>query len=152
MRTRFISSLYAGLLVYLSAVFFFGSMGRFAQVELEKRRDSLLANIEELENQGESLESLMWSLQSDPDRVLREAVRLVLVREDEGIIRIQGYQEKPRLLSPGGLLLRGAPPSQGMEPLIRVLAAAAGIIVFFFLGLSSEKRDRNQGSLSQTSS
>ena len=151
MRTRVLTSLYAGLLVYLSAVFFFGSTGRLAQVELERRRDSLAANIADLEKQGKSLELDLRSLQSDPERVLREAVRLLLVREGEGIVRIQGYRERPRSLSPGGILLRGTVKPWALEPIIRAVAAAAGIIVFLFLGLS-EKGEGSQGTLSQTSS
>ena len=151
MRTRLFTSLYAGLIVYLASLFFFGSTGWFAQSDLERRRDSLAGNISELEKQGKNLAYVMSALQSDPDRILREAVRLMLVRENEGIVRVAGYTEKPRPVSPGGLVLRRDSPPRGTEPLLRAVAAAAGVIVFLFYGLAG-KRGGNQGTLSQTSS
>lgn len=136
MQTRLFVSLYAGLLVYLVLIFFFGSTGKFAYGELEKQRDILKENVRLLRSQGEDLGYAIEALQTDPDRVVKEARNLLYLREREGVIRITGYKEKPRAVSPGGLVKAKVEIRYKPEPFLRAFALCMGIVVFIFLGFS----------------
>jgi cell division protein FtsB len=140
MQTRLFISIYAGLCVYLVLIVFFGATGKFAYDELEAHKLLLVENVGDLQSKGESLNYSVEALQSDFETVAKEARSLLYLKEREGIIRIAGYKEKPRNITPGGLVVGNAEKRYKPEPFLRALGASAGILVFLFYGFSVKKK------------
>lgn len=131
MQKRLVVSLYSGLIIYLAAIFVFGSTGRAAYGDLEKQRIFLEKHVENLRSQGKNLHYMVEALQTDPDRIVKEGRRLLLLREREGIIRIAGYSEKTKPISPGGLIARWKDSgARKNEPFLRAFSLAAAIVIF----------------------
>jgi hypothetical protein len=89
-------------------------------------------NVVNLRERGEALSYSVAALRSDPDRIIKEGRRLLLLQSREGIIRVAGYRGKPRPLSPGGVVFLKKDPLPRMEPYLRAFAAVGGILVFLF--------------------
>ena len=138
MQLRLLVSAYVGLLVYLILIFFFGSTGRFAFSELESYEIVLRANIQKLETLGTALDSSIEALQSDRDRVVLEARKLLYLGGREGVIHVAGYDAHARSVSPGGLLVRKEEKEYKPEPFLRGLAACIAVATFIFLGFFPE--------------
>ncbi|MDR3200835.1 MAG: septum formation initiator family protein [Spirochaetales bacterium] len=132
MRTRLIVSAYTGLILYLVTTFFFGGTGHFAYQNTKRQLEILEKNVQSLRVQGKTLSAAVTALRSDPDRIIKEGRRLLLLQPREGIIRLTGYREKPRLLSPGGLVVLKKDTSLKLEPFLRTFAGVGGILVFLF--------------------
>ena len=132
MRTRFLVSVYTSLLIYLVATFFLGAAGHFAYQNLKKQSDILEKNIHSLSVEGKRLGSSAAALQSDADSIIKAARRLLLLREGEGIIRVAGYRERPKPLSPGRLVILHKDAGLRLEPYLRSLALAGGLLAFLF--------------------
>jgi cell division protein FtsB len=123
---------YTALILYLVTTFFFGGTGHFAYKNINLQSEILKKNIQSLKIQGKALSSSVTALRSDPDSIIKEGRRLLLLGPREGIIRVTGYREKPRLLSPGGLVVLKKPVSLRLEPFLRAFAAIGGVLVFLF--------------------
>jgi cell division protein FtsB len=123
---------YTAIIIYLVTLFFFGAAGHFAYKNLDRQFEVLEKNVIALKAQGQVLSYSVAALRSDPDRVVKEGRRFLLLQPREGIIRVAGYREKPRPLSPGGLVLlkKDSPPR--LEPYLRAFAAVGGILFFLF--------------------
>jgi cell division protein FtsB len=139
-QTRLFISIYSGLCVYLVLIVIFGATGKFAYDELEMHKVLLEKNVEDLKSKGEVLNFSVEALQSDYETVAKVARGLLYLKEREGIIRIAGYKEKPRHITPGGLVAGKTETRYRPEPFLRALAGSAGILVFLFHGFSTKKR------------
>jgi cell division protein FtsB len=132
MAVRVFVSVYAGLITYLATTLFFGAAGHFSYQNLSQQYRIIEENVENLKTQGRTLGYSVAALRSDPDSIVREARRLLLLRRNEGYIRIEGYREKPKPLSPGGLVILKRESGLRLEPFLRAFAAISGILVFLF--------------------
>jgi cell division protein FtsB len=132
MRDRFLASVYTSLLLYLVSMFFFGAAGHFAYRNLKKQFEVLEKNTRSLTVQGRKLGYAVTALRSDPQSIVKAGRRLLLLREREGIIRVEGYREKPRPVSPGGLVVLKKDAGLRLEPFLRAFALAGGLLVFLF--------------------
>ena len=70
------------------------------------------------------------ALQSDSDSIVKAGRRLLLLRDREGLIRVEGYRERPKTLSPGRLIVPFKDVGLRMEPFLRSFALTSGILVF----------------------
>jgi cell division protein FtsB len=132
MGSRLLVSLYTAILIYLVTLFFFGATGYFAYRNLEKQFEILEKNVVNLRGRGEDLSYSVAALRSDPDRIVKEARRLLLLQPREGVIRVEGYRGKPRPLSPGGLVFLKKDNPPRAEPYLRAFAAVSGLLIFLF--------------------
>ena len=87
-------------------------------------------NVASLAVQGRRLAWSVTALTTDPDSIVRESRRLLLLRGNEGIIRVEGFREKRRPVSPGGLVVPNKDISLRLEPFLRAFALAGGIFMF----------------------
>ncbi|MCL1818507.1 MAG: septum formation initiator family protein, partial [Spirochaetaceae bacterium] len=123
MRIRLLVSAYTGLILYLVTMFFFGGTGHFAYQNLKKQSNILEKNVESLRVMGRKLGYSVTALQSDSGSILKAGRRLLLLRSGEGIIRVAGYRERPKPLSPGRLVvLKKDADLQHLEPHLRTFA------------------------------
>jgi cell division protein FtsB len=132
MRARFLVSAYTSLLLYLVTTFFFGGTGHFAYRNLRKQFEILEKNTASLTVQGRKLGYAVTALRSDPQSIVKAARRLLLLQEREGIIRVDGYRERRRPLSPGGLVVLKKDEGLRPEPFLRAFALTGGLLVFLF--------------------
>jgi cell division protein FtsB len=139
MAVRFFVSVYVCLIIYLVTTFFFGGTGHFSYQNLTQQYKIVEENVESLKIQGKTLGYSVAALRQDPDSIIREARRLLLLRQGEGIIRIEGYREKPKPLSPGGLVVLKKETGLRLEPFLRAFAAISGILEFLFYKRKSRR-------------
>ena len=129
MRIRLLVSAYTSLVIYLVATLFFGATGHFSYQSLKKQHEIIEKNVASLAEQGRKLAWSVTALQTDPDSIIKEGRRLLLLRKNEGIIRVEGFREKRRLLSPGGLVVPKKEAAIRLERFLRAFALAGGILV-----------------------
>jgi cell division protein FtsB len=134
MATRLFVSVYTALIIYLVTTFFFGVAGHFSYQNLVQQYKIIEENVENLKIRGRTLGYSVTTLRSDPDSIVREARKLLLLRPNEGYIRIEGYRDKPKPLSPGGLVVPKKETGLRLEPFLRAFAAISGILIFLFSG------------------
>ncbi|MCL1818233.1 MAG: septum formation initiator family protein, partial [Spirochaetaceae bacterium] len=109
---------------------FFGGTGHFSYQNLKRQHAIIEKNVSGLATQGRKLEWSVTALQSDPDSIVKEGRRLLLLQKREGIIRVEGLREKQRLLSPGGLVMLKKDTVLRLEPFLRAFALTGGLVVF----------------------
>jgi hypothetical protein len=120
------------MILYLVTTFFWGNTGHFAYENLEEQIENLQRNVYNLKAHGKKLGYSVAALQSDPGAIIKKSRGHLFLRQGEGIIRLKGYSEKPRPLSPGTFVNARKEGIFRPEPYLRTLAAAAVIIVFLF--------------------
>ena len=131
MRTRLLVSAYTGLVIYLVTMFFFGGTGHYAYQNLRRQTDILEKNIQNLSTVGQELAYSVVALKSDSDSIVMAGRRLLLLQKGEGLIRVAGYRERPKALSPGGIVvLNKEADILRLEPFLRAFALVGGVVVF----------------------
>jgi len=140
MRTRLLVSAYAGLIIYLVTMFFFGGTGHFAYQSLKKQSDFLEKNVQSLGEEGRKLGYSAAALQSDSESIVKASRRLLLFRKGEGIIRVAGYRERPKPLSPGRLVVLNKISGFSFEPYLRFTAIVSSLVIFIFYKPRLRKR------------
>ena len=130
MRIRLLVSAYTGLILYFIATLFFGSTGHFSYQNLKRQHSIIEKNVSELTAQGRKLSWTVTALQSDSDSIIKEGRRLLLLQKKEGLIRIEGFQEKRRPLSPGGLVMLKKDMGLRLEPFLRAFALIGAMVVY----------------------
>ena len=130
MCIRLLVSAYTSLILYLAATLFLGSTGHFSYQNLKRQHEVIEKNISSLAEQGRKLSWSVTALQTDPDSIVKEGRRLLLLQKNEGIVRVEGFREKRRFLSPGGLVVPKKDAVLRLERFLRAFALAGGILVF----------------------
>ena len=130
MRIRLLVAAYTGLILYLVTTLFFGATGHFSYQNLTRQHEIIEKNVSGLAAQGRKLAWSVAALQSDPDSIVKEGRRLLLLQKREGIVRVEGFREKRRPLSPGGLVVLKKETVLRLEPFLRAFAVIGGLVMF----------------------
>ena len=130
MRIRLLVSAYTGLSIYLVATLFFGGTGHFAYQGLKRQHEIIEKNVSGLAEHGRKLAWSATALETNPDAIVKEGRRLLLLKKNEGIVRVDGFREKRRPLSPGGLVVLKKEVVLRLEPFLRAFALTGGLVVF----------------------
>lgn len=130
---RILWSLYGTFIVYLILNFFIGDYGVIENQRLAGYRDALNTNIGRLRRIETDLSGHSAALRNDPDMVALFARELGYLRDDEMLVRIDGFSTAGESYTVGRTLTRKDKPA-GRDPLLRSLAGVSGI--FLFLGFS----------------
>ncbi len=137
---RIICSLYGAFIIYLVLSLFLGEYGIIEKSRLDEYRDILKLNISKLYNTGKDLGEHSVSLRTDPDMVALLARELGYLRDNEILLHIEGYREKPDQYTVGRTITRAGQPNK-REPILRSVSAIAGI--FLFLGCTFFRKKSN---------
>ena len=101
---RIFLSFYLGFLVYSALIFFFDSSGFLSMKILAGDKIELEENIDDLKLLHNKLLSQFEALRSDPEVIEIHAREYGYFREDETVIRIDGYRPPARFYSVGKLI------------------------------------------------
>ncbi len=131
------------ILTYLLFSLIWADYGVLGYEHLDAYRVRLESNIERLEGRRTELSSETRSLRTDADRIRVEARQLGYYRENEGLVRLEGYDPQAVATSPGALVKRSAERGDRRDyaAIIRAVAASAGLLALFAM-LLLEQRER----------
>lgn len=120
------------ILTYLLLSLVWADYGVLAHDRLDAYRGRLERNIERLEERQRELTAETRSLRTDADRIRVEARRLGYFAENEGRIRVEGFEVQPAPSSPGSLV-KQRPRPRDNAAVIRAAAASAGLFALFIM-------------------
>ncbi|MFO8064307.1 MAG: septum formation initiator family protein [Spirochaetota bacterium] len=120
------------ILTYLLLSLVWSDYGIIAHQRLERYHDRLENNVEELERRRQELKSQTRSLRTDADRVRVEARTLGYLGENEGRVRIEGFEPESNPTSPGGIV-RNRRLVENHAAVLRSIAAGVGLLALFLM-------------------
>ncbi len=126
---RIIISVYVGIVTYCVLLFFFGTAGLFAMKDLEKQKQVLSDNIEDLKAINRSLSDKFEALRSDRETLKLKARELGYYGEGEKVIHISGYSA-PKTFYPVGRLVKLSEPGTNPEPYFRAAGLSTAILIY----------------------
>ncbi len=142
MRLRaLLLSLSVGLTVHLVLVLILGPYSQDSYRGLVAYRDALEANVAEIRNHQEDLQSDVERLRLDPLMIELEARKLLLYRSNEVPVRFSGETVSHHSPSPGAAVVRQDEPVPDRRPMIRSIAIVAALLchlALFFLDLRED--------------
>lgn len=103
---RLILSLYIGFLFGTGMLLFWGHSGIYSYNKLVNYRNSMEANIKELEQINQQLSNDIDALGSNPEIVALKARELGFFRDDEQVIKIQSYSTRGNTHRVGRLIYK----------------------------------------------
>ena len=132
------------ILTYLLLSLIWADYGVLGYERLEAYKARLESNIERLEDRQSELSAEARSLQTDADRIRVEARKLGYYRDNEGVVRLKGYDPQAVATSPGALVKRPAERRDRRDhaAIIRAAAASAGLLALFAMLLFEQREQR----------
>ncbi|MFP4067121.1 MAG: septum formation initiator family protein [Spirochaetaceae bacterium] len=127
------------ILTHLMLSLVWGEYGLIAYRELDTYRDRLDENLERLEERTLELEREAQTLQTDAERIRVEARRLGYYAENETPVRLEEYRPASTRSSPGSVIRRRSPPADN-APILRAIAASAGLFTLFLMLVVDQRR------------
>jgi hypothetical protein len=146
---KIIVSAWAGFVVYAIVIYLAGPAGLGAMGELERQRDRMEANLEDLMRINAALAEQFAALGTVPGRMALEARDLAYLSPGEVLVRLEGVPGGTRKARLAGSVLRlGTVPHRNAA--IPALAGmAAGLFVLVLLGLGATERAKPRLRLSR---
>jgi cell division protein FtsB len=129
------------ILTYLLLSLVWADYGIVAFDRLDAYRARLETNMGRLEERGIELAAETRSLRTDADRIRVEARRLGYFGENEGRIRVEGFETRHDPSSPGALV-KHRPAPRNNDATIRAAAASAGLFALFIMLLLDQRERR----------
>ncbi|MFP4563170.1 MAG: FtsB family cell division protein [Spirochaetia bacterium] len=136
--SRIIVSLYIGYAVYSLLTLVYGQSGLVALDELKAYREKLVRNLEEIQETNRRLHTEIDLLRSETDHIRRESRRIGYFEHDEGIIHIEGYENRKNHYAVGKII-RWEISQDGRKKLFRSLGLASSLLMFLVMTLSKRK-------------
>lgn len=127
---KIIVALYAGFLFGGSMLFFWGHSGIYSYNKLVNYRNSLEANIRDLEQINQQLLNDIDALGSNPEIIALKARELGFFKDDEHVIRIENYSARGNIHQVGRLIYK-AEGRATKDILIKI--SALFLLLFFYL-------------------
>ena len=127
---RLILALYLFFLIGGSILFFWGHSGIYSYKKLVNYRNSLEANIKDLEQINQQLLNDIDALGSNPEVVALQARELDFFKDDEHVIRIENYSAGRDIYQVGRLIYKEEGKA-ARDILIRV--SMLFLLLFFYL-------------------
>ena len=118
---------------------FFGSGGRLEYKTLNDYRTVLSGNIKELKNINNSLLAELDALSYDPERVALQARELGYLKEDEGIIKIEGYSPAKSYFTVGKIIRRTPSNNYRFDWIFKLLGMIIPLTLYLFYRLALRK-------------
>jgi len=137
-RIRFAIYLAIGFILSSLLIILLGDSGLLRYRALTGYREELKNNIAELELLHQELLDDLEALAGDPERIALQARQLGYFREQERLIRLEGYNPPRSVYKVGKIIRRQpAPRGRGADSWFRLLGAGT---VICLLGLSVWRR------------
>ena len=124
--------------MYLLLSLVWADYGVIAYDRLEKHRDRLEKNLDELEERRTELAAETRALRTEAEQIRIEARRLGYFEENEGLVRLDGWEPERSPSSPGALV-RNRPSPPDHAAVIRAAAASAGLFTLFIMILIDQR-------------
>ena len=128
--TKYLFSLWAGVLIYASLFLIFGDKGLSTHRQLENEQKKQEANIEYLKLINQDLDEAMNSLLYDKDTLAVYAREQGYASSREKFIRIVGLGVNQKNITFPGKAIAAAEPQYTQEKTIMMVAFCAGASVF----------------------
>lgn len=128
---RLIVALYAGFLFGGSMLFFWGHSGIYSYNKLVNYRNSLEANMKDLEQINQQLLNDIDALGSNPEIVTLQARELGFFKDDEQVIRIENYSAGRNIHKVGRLIYK-AESKATRDILIKISALFLPLLFYLF--------------------
>ena len=128
---KYLFALWAGVLVYASLSFLFGSAGLSAYRQLEAEREKQEANIQNLKFINLELENTMNSLLYDKDTLAMYAREQGFAARQEQFIRIVGLGVNLKAIASLGQVIKVTEPDFAPDRSLRIIAFCSSIVLFF---------------------
>lgn len=138
-------SVWVSVVLYLSLSLFFGNQGLLSYARVSRAVGAMEENLRELSFIQNRLQEQVRLL-SSREEVRKEARRLLLVGEGEGVIDVVGLPVPQDPVSPGAVIFfQGA--ERDVRPLLRGVAVSVGLLVFLlsWLVVPAGERRRREG-------
>lgn len=136
---RILLSLYFGYVMYSLLMLVYGQSGVLAMRNLESYKMKLQYNLEEIRDANTSLLNEIDFLRSESEYIRLEARKIGFFDAAEGIIHIEGYEQRKDHYTVGRIMRWEIPETQ-KKPLFRTISLAAALLVFLFSTLFRRKR------------
>ncbi|MFP4373210.1 MAG: septum formation initiator family protein [Spirochaetaceae bacterium] len=132
------------ILTYLLLSLVWADYGVLAYERLGAYKARLEANVERLEGRRDELSTETRSLRTNSDRIRVEARRLGYYEQDEGLVRVEGYDPQAVSSSPGAFVKRPIERRGGRDhaAIIRAVAASAGLLALFLMLVLEQRGSR----------
>ncbi len=129
---RIVLPIFVTVFVYATLAGFFGPKGLYSKKFMEIQRDALIANVNSLNLTGSNLDSHIEDLKHDPDTIAIYAHELGYIYENEGIIKLVGFNsEFGKMLNPGSALEILA-PHYISDYICKTVSVSFGILAVIF--------------------
>jgi cell division protein FtsB len=133
-------ALFVGTSVYLLINLAFGPGGIREMERLSAHKARLEANLTALSELGRSLEGEVRRLRTDPEEIELRARELGYYRENDEVIRFEGWTRTKRSRSPGSAV-RPFVARTSQRPAIRSAAISAGLLTLLVSLIGERVRD-----------
>jgi cell division protein FtsB len=124
-------ALYVGFLFGGSMLFFWGHSGIYSYNKLVNYRNSLEANIKDLEQINQQLLNDIDALGSNPEIVALQARELGFFKDDEHVIRIENYSAGGNIHKVGRLIYK-AEGKATRDILVKISAFFLPLLFYLF--------------------
>jgi cell division protein FtsB len=128
--TKYLFSLWAGVLIYASLFLLFGAKGLSAHRQLENERKKQEANIESLKSINQELEDTMNSLLYDKDTLAVYAREQGYASPKERFLRVVGLGVSQKNKTFPGKAVAVAEPQYIQDKTIMMIAFCSGASIF----------------------
>jgi cell division protein FtsB len=133
--TKYLFSLWAGVLIYASLFLITGAKGFSTHRQLENEQKKQEANIENLKSINRELEEAMNSLLYDKDTLTVYAREQGYASSRERFIRIVGLGLNQKNKAVSGKVVEAAEPQYTSEKTITMIAFCAGASIFLCMAV-----------------
>ncbi len=137
--TNVLISIILGLSCYLVLNFFYGSLGYYSLNKLQENNERLSLNLDEIMGEQEKLLKVLDSLKSNSEEIRLQARRIGYFRNNEHLVRVEGYGSTTAAVSPGRRIPVIDPPRSN-EVLLRAVALSVGLLYLLVSSLMKWKK------------
>jgi cell division protein FtsB len=122
-------------------IFFFGDSGLTAYGSLDRYREKLAANVEDLRNRNSDLTADLSSLRTSPERALVLARGFGLYRSSDQVVKLEGRPSRgePTQI---GTMLKLKKTSEARNSVFKSAAMGASVVLLAFAAVSIRRSRR----------
>jgi cell division protein FtsB len=122
-------------------IFFFGDSGMTAYRSLDRYREKLTANVEDLRRRNADLTADLSSLRTNPERTLVQARGIGLYQSGDQVVRLEGLPSRVEPTAIGNLLkLRKT--NDARNSVFKSTAMGVSVILLAYAGISIRRSRR----------
>jgi cell division protein FtsB len=122
-------------------IFFFGDSGMTAYRSLDRYREKLTANVDDLRRRNADLTADLSSLRTNPERTLVQARGIGLYRSGDQVVRLEGLPSRVEPTAIGNLLkLRKT--NDARNSVFKSTAMGVSVILLAYAGISIRRSRR----------